>query len=129
MKISKLIRKALEYGNNGDPLSDVISGDAEWADVLEYTVSLEERIQQLEKWRQNDCRIIDAQRRWIPVSEGLPKDRASVLIRCPENKNTYCACYMGDYWIIFGSIESTEVNESEVTHWMKLPSPPKENDK
>ena len=49
MKISKLIRKALEYDNNGDPLSDVISGDAEWADVLEYTVSLEERIQQLRR--------------------------------------------------------------------------------
>ena len=65
MKISKLIRKALEYDNNGDPLSDVISGDAEWADVLEYTVSLEERIQQLKKWRQNDCRIIDAQRQRI----------------------------------------------------------------
>ena len=65
MKISKLVRKALEYDNNGDPLSDVISGDAEWADVLEYTVSLEERIQQLKKWRQNDCRIIDAQRQRI----------------------------------------------------------------
>ena len=113
MKISKLIRKALEYDNNGDPLSDVISGDAEWADVLEYTVSLEEHIQQLE-----------SERRWIPA-ESLPELCRDYLCIFKDGFQTTMR-WDGLHWF---DVYDEGGLAYQPTHWMKLPSPPKENDK
>ena len=42
--IDAKIAKALEYANNGDPIRDVIYGDAEWFEVLERASQLRERL-------------------------------------------------------------------------------------
>ena len=73
----------------------------------------QERIQQLE-----------SERRWIPVSERLPDLEVSVL-------TYYCGVCVGELyedgaWEISG-FEGFVLEE--VTHWMPLPPPPKENDR
>ena len=45
------------------------SGDEQYQKAAARIFELQERIQQLKKWRQNDCRIIDAQRQRIQQLE------------------------------------------------------------
>lgn len=52
--------------------------------------------------------------RWIPISDGLPKDFQQVLILSEEKHITIGYRYQG-CWLIEG-----------VTHWMPLPKLPKE---
>ena len=102
-------------------------------DCREY--ELQERIQQLER-----------ERRWIPVSERLPEIGQTVLnyrvgganrhadVEFAVREKKYgtrredniwewitCGNQAGRYW-------GLSVDGSEVTHWMPLPPPPKEND-
>ena len=102
----------------------------------DLTEPLLERIQQLEE-----------ERRWIPVSEKLPEIGQTVLnyrvgganrhadVEFAVREKKYgtrredniwewitCGNQAGRYW-------GLSVDGSEVTHWMPLPPPPKENDK
>lgn len=61
--------------------------------------------------------------KWIPVTEGLPEKEVAVLCR---KKN-------GDCWVAEWSFCDDQLwtdheawaSETEVTHWMPLPEPPK----
>ena len=63
--------------------------------------------------------------KWIPVTERLPQEFVSVLvcIPCEHPFPTVKEAYLtNDYWVTKTSIFS----DKDVTHWMPLPEPPKE---
>ena len=59
--------------------------------------------------------------RWIPCSERLPKEKQRVMVRCATVGTT-----VG--WILWGEW-MTDLGRgcTDVTHWMPLPQPPKED--
>lgn len=60
------------------------------------------------------------QMRWIPVEERLPEEKQRVIVRC-ERVGTSVG------WILWGGwMTDIGPHAGEVTHWMPLPSPPKE---
>lgn len=73
---------------------------------------------------------LEAERRWIPVSERLPEDGVAVLVAFTENPKDidiltakYYKHYAGfggldNWWNIEGW------HTGNVTHWMPLPEPP-----
>lgn len=66
-----------------------------------------------------------AEPKWIPVTEQMPQEYVSVLICVPTDaplpqvKEAYFAkgCWWSRMWIYKGK---------DVTHWMPMPEPPKE---
>ena len=72
---------------------------------------------------------LEAAQRWVPVSERLPEDRATVLVAFKNREiltATYYKRYEGfggveNYWDIAGW------HSGNVTHWMPLPQPPEDN--
>ena len=67
------------------------------------------------------------ERRWIPVTECLPQNYISVLVYIPtaEPLPMVHEAYIGDdeewHSSVFYGIEN-----EDVTHWMPMPEPPKE---
>ena len=64
---------------------------------------------------------------WIKVQQRMPGDTKSVLVWCPERKNTYSAYWVAPYWYFFGgSGIGRGVIDEKVTHWTPKPDPPAE---
>ena len=71
---------------------------------------------------------------WIPVTERLPDSNKSVLVRCTNTtiSGGYVthigSCDSGKFWFLRTQpgTASFPVREWQVTHWMPLPEPPKE---
>lgn len=61
---------------------------------------------------------IAAERSWIPVEERLPKEDVPVL--CVDSNGIQMVAWSG-----WGEWCGPEI-EAEITHWMPLPEPPKE---
>jgi len=61
---------------------------------------------------------------WIRVQERMPPDTKSVLVWCPERRNTYTATWRVPFWEYFGG--NGRQLEETVTHWMPKPEPPQE---
>ena len=70
---------------------------------------------------------------WIPVSERLPEEQATVFVLC-KNGAVFSGYRFNDYenavrWRIHTALSSTKLlNKGRVTHWMLLPEPPKEGE-
>ena len=65
---------------------------------------------------------------WISVKDRLPITNVGVLVYTPRLKNIFEVFYKLDgKWEIF-SYRGGEILNDEVTHWMPLPEPPKEDD-
>ena len=64
---------------------------------------------------------LEAERRWIPVSERLPERDGFYLVL--ENVNQVAGYY---HWCkVFGwNTDGGRTNIQSVTHWMPLPEPP-----
>lgn len=63
------------------------------------------------------------QMRWIPVEERLPEEKQRVIVRC-ERVGTSVG------WILWGNwMTDIGPGAGKVTHWMPLPSAPKEEKK
>ena len=61
------------------------------------------------------------QMRWIPVEERLPEEKQRVIVRC-ERVGTSVG------WILWGNwMTDIGPDAGKVTHWMPLPSAPKED--
>ena len=56
--------------------------------------------------------------KWIPVTERLPENDKTVLVWNRRNSREYFDVYDHGSWIILES--------EDITHWMPLPEPPKE---
>ena len=69
---------------------------------------------------------LEAERRWIPVSERLPLLRNSkAVLVYTKSGETYSGLYLGNNeWT--GLLH--DFREGEVTHWMPLPSAPESED-
>ena len=67
---------------------------------------------------------VDAMPRWISVEERLPKDYEDVVIIMRDGASSWYRVAYREYggWSFGGG---RRVND-EVTHWMHLPEPPKE---
>jgi len=63
------------------------------------------------------------QSQWIPVTERLPENQQRVIVQRKK-----CPMVMG--WLMFGKWHTDfgrMYRNYEVTHWMPLPEPPKED--
>jgi len=106
---SENIKKALRMAVN---VGCGFEGDAEdAASLLSLIETNEARIAELE-----------AERRWIPVSERLPKENAPVLVL------TVLGGMFVDFIhgksVVTGNPDFYELDIEDVTHWMPLPTPP-----
>ena len=54
---------------------------------------------------------------WVPVTEKLPKDSATVLV-CHKNGLVTTNAWLGAHWWF-------ENERNPINHWMPLPEPPK----
>ena len=72
-----------------------------------------------------NMRTMTEEQRWIPVTEGLPECNESVV--CYSTK-WGGRCFVGYRGYISGDwIEDGILHLGDVTHWMPLPEPPKED--
>ena len=64
---------------------------------------------------------------WIPVKDGLPKDREWVLVNHTGYDTPKKAKYKDDFspHLPVFLIDGDNGNKGKVTHWMPLPQPPK----
>ena len=102
----------------------------EAADAIEkldakYQMALNDIVQQSKESEGNKFR------KWIPVTERLPEYMENVLVTdgvfSGMGWRDWYDCYdtkPREYWIA----PSTNVNESNITHWMPLPEPPKDGE-
>lgn len=68
--------------------------------------------------------VVEAEPKWIPVTERLPEYGENVLAYL-GNKTTVIRHYYGVFEKTFG-VRHGKVVSLDVTHWMSLPEPPKE---
>lgn len=64
-------------------------------------------------------------RRWIPVTERLPEEFVSVLVHIPSYApmpTVREAYHVDDCWVT----KIVIFHDDDITHWMPLPEPPKE---
>lgn len=99
--INELHTERLDYTSEYIPLIDA----AQQLSAYEDTGLAPEEVQQM---------------RWIPVEERVPEEKQRVIVRC-ERVGTSVG------WILWGNW-TTDIgpDAGNVTHWMPLPSPPKE---
>ena len=69
------------------------------------------------------CYYLERVPKWIPVTERLPEDDVFVL-NCNDHGNIVIGKIIGGtWWYKYFSYQG------QVTHWMPLPEPPKEEEK
>ena len=113
-------------------------GECERADAVYTAADLVEQLQQElidERYRHDryadfcvaqgeELSKLKAQQRWIPVTERLPEDDDDVLIMSSGSISMGYYSVYNEYWADY-----INVYNSDVTHWMRLPEPPKEASK
>lgn len=100
--------------------------DGVWTALCKYEGSLypivtQEIIDRLAAYEDTGLAPEEVQQmRWIPVEERLPEEKQRVIVRC-ERVGTSVG------WILWGGwMTDIGPHAGEVTHWMHLPQPPKE---
>ena len=69
------------------------------------------------------CPTIEAEPKWISVKERLPVTFENVLV-CTKHEMLICH-HDGDEWVVTYDGEYAGY-DYDITHWMPLPEPPKE---
>ena len=99
---------------------------------------LEEAAAALEQLQAENDRLKEEaqQMRWIPVEEMLPEEGKRCLLYTPCDGIICVGYYAGKdewqhrhKWRLVTAMRSTQTLTKKVTHWMPLPSPPKEEKK
>lgn len=57
--------------------------------------------------------------KWIPVTERLPENDKTVLVWDRRNSREYFDVFDHGQWIV--------LRQEDITHWMPLPEPPKDD--
>ena len=83
--------------------------------------AIEERCQQVDKFMEEAARLYSKQPKWIPVKERLPDEDDEVLV-VAVNVFNHDDRWVSIDWLYSGGWQQHEI----VTHWMPLPTPPKE---
>ena len=99
----------------------------EAADAIEeLTATAESYKRSMEAWADEAARAHDMMPRWVPMTERLPKEGEFVLVYGNLYPNKHDGGVVAvskrmdwNYWQGFG-------RERNITHWMPLPEPPKE---
>jgi hypothetical protein len=76
---------------------------------------------------QASIKELEAERRWIPVSERLPGDDEQVYGYCVDNE--YEPYSLGTFYVNRegNSVLDDGEYQNHITHWMPLPEPPEAN--
>jgi len=90
---------------------DLSNKEIEYTDLWDDALALQARIAELE-----------GERRWIPVSERLPKENAPVLVLTVLGGMFVDFIYGKS--VVTGNPDFYELDVEDVTHWMPLPTPP-----
>ena len=64
--------------------------------------------------------------RWIPMTERLPEDNASILVAAHNGKVVLGSLYRNPFSSTGYSVSNGCAAYSNASHWMPLPVPPKE---
>lgn len=103
------------------PLPDLMHGAAgELANNFAYPKEMRDRLLLTELLIHAADHIaeLEAERRWIPVEERLPKDQQTVIAFGPGvNEPEALEFFEGDWFDETGPV-------MDITHWMPLPEPP-----
>jgi len=98
--------------------------------VRDAADAIEERCQQVDKFAEEAARLYAKQPKWIPVTERLPEVNKYVLGYFKDGSMTAVCLFDIDEHMTFWRActdEGWEADcDSEPTHWMPLPEPPKE---
>ena len=81
-----------------------------------------DRVQDFEVAEAEELRKAREAQRWIPVSERLPDKFNRVLALLKGSKFQVVARIIGGKWVVSWNNDRCP----EITHWMPLPEPPKE---
>ena len=89
--------------------------------------AIEERCQQVDKFAEEAARLYAKQPKWIPVTERLPEQKKAHYL-CLLDDDSMAVVYWSKVpdWASKGEWTWHNPNWKEVTHWMPLPEPPKE---
>ncbi len=92
--------------------------------------AIEERCQQVDKFAEEAALLYAKLPHWIPVTEQLPEKMQYVLVRYKNNDMAVASWFGGDEDIRFWRVMTDEGwcadCDTEPTHWMPMPEPPKE---
>ena len=69
---------------------------------------------------------------WISVKDRLPESPRFVLVfvrHPPKGEFPAWSCMMTDMYLGNGWLENADSEAHEITHWMPLPEPPKEDER
>lgn len=112
MDYSELVKSLREH--NGWALNETLDAAADAIEEL-----------QAQLMYSNDAAKAIAEKvpKWIPVTERLPEEYVNVLCYCSRNKQYGCGEWSKED---NGTIYWSDLNGMIPTHWMPLPTPPKE---
>ena len=120
MEIEKLIKHMREEAQDYRSGRTLGRAFADAEDVLDEAATALEQLQ-----AENDRLKKEVQQmRWIPVEERLPKPQENPVIACD-----YTGVCLAWYSPTMGWQYRTGLSGVDITHWMPLPSPPKEEKK
>ena len=100
-------------------------------DLVEYIRTLEHNYNVAVSFNENQAKYIESlgvQPKWIPVTERLPEsiDEFIVMINHADMPTTLWYDCWKECWYQ-PEIEGGDGRKYDVTHWMPLPEPPKED--
>lgn len=95
--------------------------------MLDWQAVADEHWEAYQHWFHNYMNDVP---KWIPVTERLPEKRKYVLVRYKNNDMAVACWFDGDEDILFWRAMTDEGwcadCDTDPTHWMPLPEPPKE---
>lgn len=117
-ELVKRLHHRIALTTAGSPLQDDLQ---EAADAIE---ELQGRAKVLEKVADKWCEAVP---KWIPVTEALPEKKKAHYL-CLLDDDSMAVVYWSKVpdWASKGEWTWHNPNWKEVTHWMPLPQPPKE---
>ena len=95
-------------------------GESHWAELADMVIDDVSRAPTLLLVDINTVPTLTPPNEWVSVEERLPEEKQRVIVRC-ERVGTSVG------WILWGNwMTDIGPGAGKVTHWMPLPSPPKE---